>query len=408
MKKKKIEGSKRNKNTVPKSKIKYFGHDHFMANEEKNTSLPSNEWNWKPSKPEWLDDASSLIAPKPWFINKSKAAKKQGRVFCPRVLLIGRNDPESGIVFKKIFENSSSVDFLYLDWDHFVLHGGKVLHSSLKQSKNLQLNYSNQSVDLSLVKTVWYSSAFYEIAFHEGRGLYTEDELLVLKRWSLFINSISMALPNSSWFPGRPDQIRMGDQDRIADFFLARELKMCTPDFCFTNDLHAAKRLKAESIYPREFSVRSLQRKKRQLLSFPISNMKSFSRDSFDHLEVSPVFFQQRIDKSTDLRIVVVKDVVLACEIDARKSKSSAMDWRNYDLKNTTFKPFRLPVSVRRKLVEFMRRRRLSLASFDLVKDRDNQFWFLEMNRPGKWLFIEALSGLQISNQIVKALLEKR
>jgi len=61
---------------------------------------------------------------------------------------------------------------------------------------------------------------------------------------------------------------------------------------------------------------------------------------------------------------------------------------------------YKLPTTIEKKLIQMQKKLGFQLASFDLVVDQKNNFYVLEMNRPGQWLYMEALAGAPISKTL--------
>lgn len=79
-------------------------------------------------------------------------------------------------------------------------------------------------------------------------------------------------------------------------------------------------------------------------------------------------------------------------------------DWRNYDFKLMTFANTELPASVRKALMDLAQIRGLHFTGIDLIHSESGDYYFLEMNRPGAWGFIESLSDLRIGETIAEFL----
>ncbi|MGI0134661.1 MAG: hypothetical protein ACREBW_06870 [Candidatus Micrarchaeaceae archaeon] len=92
------------------------------------------------------------------------------------------------------------------------------------------------------------------------------------------------------------------------------------------------------------------------------------------------------------------------CKIDSQKSSKSSVDWRRYDVSNTPYEAILPPIDVNAKITKFMRMLNLSFGALDFIVDHNEVWWFLEVNTNGQWLWIEDLSGLEISGSIAISL----
>jgi len=66
-----------------------------------------------------------------------------------------------------------------------------------------------------------------------------------------------------------------------------------------------------------------------------------------------------------------------------------------------------LPEDIERKLISFGEKLNIKWCSFDLIQTKDDQFYWLEANRPGAHYWLEVFVGLEIGNEIIDVLIEK-
>ncbi|MFD5563063.1 ATP-grasp ribosomal peptide maturase [Kitasatospora griseola] len=98
--------------------------------------------------------------------------------------------------------------------------------------------------------------------------------------------------------------------------------------------------------------------------------------------------FQQRIDKTADVRVTVIGDRVFYVQID-----SDLLDWRT-DYSRLTYSVVLPPVGLERRLRAYLDRFGLVFGAFDFAVDRRGQWWFLECNPSGQWAWLEPETGL--------------
>ena len=92
-----------------------------------------------------------------------------------------------------------------------------------------------------------------------------------------------------------------------------------------------------------------------------------------------------------------------AVSIDSQKMKDTCIDWRNGEhiLEHS---PIELPEDIQEKCLQLMKRLDLNYGAIDFVQDKEGNFVFLEINPNGQWAWIEHLTGMPISKEIVKSL----
>lgn len=118
-----------------------------------------------------------------------------------------------------------------------------------------------------------------------------------------------------------------------------------------------------------------------------------------------PIVLQAYVPKKLEIRVTVVGERVFAAEIHSQATNRTRFDWRRYDLHSTPHRPHELPPDVARRCVELTAQSRLTYAAIDLILTPDNRYVFLELNSAGEYGWIEALTGLPISEAIADYLL---
>jgi hypothetical protein len=110
-----------------------------------------------------------------------------------------------------------------------------------------------------------------------------------------------------------------------------------------------------------------------------------------EEIAYCPHFFQREIQKSHELRVVVVDDRVLAFRIDSQKHELSSLDWRK-GIKVAGFTATLLDDATIARIRAFMSRMGLFTGSLDLIVDPEQQVWFLECNQDGAWGWLDDIA----------------
>lgn len=108
-------------------------------------------------------------------------------------------------------------------------------------------------------------------------------------------------------------------------------------------------------------------------------------------------------------RLAVASTSGLNCgESPASRSRAAggetAVDWRNYNIPSTPHYADTLGTTLNGKLVQLVERLGLTYGAIDLVENPQGEFFFLEINSMGQWLWIEDLTELPISMSIARHL----
>ena len=116
-----------------------------------------------------------------------------------------------------------------------------------------------------------------------------------------------------------------------------------------------------------------------------------------------PHFFQRKISKSYELRIVAVGDSLFAFRINSQTRALTRLDWRN-GIQTLQFVPVEIEETISFKIRRFMDCLNLFAGSFDLIIDLQDRCWFLECNQDGQWSWLDSEVNGRIAFSFANAL----
>ena len=122
-------------------------------------------------------------------------------------------------------------------------------------------------------------------------------------------------------------------------------------------------------------------------------------------IRLAPVFAQEYIEKDVELRVTVVGEKVFSCAIHSQDSARTKDDWRRYDFKRVRHHSHTLDTGVAEKLLRLMKLWGLVYGAFDLIITPEGDHVFLEVNPSGQWTWIEAFTGMPISQALAELLI---
>lgn len=104
-------------------------------------------------------------------------------------------------------------------------------------------------------------------------------------------------------------------------------------------------------------------------------------------LSFAPSIFQQRIAKSFDVRTVLMGQSVYSF---ALRTADGALDWRpQAALGNVFVNPIATPADVEKGILSFVRNTGVCFGSIDFAVDANGEWWFLEINEQGQFLWLD-------------------
>jgi len=122
----------------------------------------------------------------------------------------------------------------------------------------------------------------------------------------------------------------------------------------------------------------------------------------FKEASENPIVIQEYIEKDYEVRYVVVGEKHYVCKIESQKSEVANVDWRRYDIPNTPHIVIDPPAAVREKVCLLMNALDITYGALDFIVTKNDEWIFLEVNSMGQWLWIEDLTGLEISKGIAE------
>jgi glutathione synthase/RimK-type ligase-like ATP-grasp enzyme len=123
-------------------------------------------------------------------------------------------------------------------------------------------------------------------------------------------------------------------------------------------------------------------------------------------LELAPVVFQELLPKRFDIRVTIVGKRVFAVAIHSQEVESARIDWRRTETEDLPHSIHDLPLSIKTKCLEFMHKLGLTYGALDFVLTPTDEYFFLEVNPNGQWVWMEDKLALPISRSIASWLEE--
>jgi glutathione synthase/RimK-type ligase-like ATP-grasp enzyme len=180
---------------------------------------------------------------------------------------------------------------------------------------------------------------------------------------------------------------------------LAERLGLRVPRTCITSD-PARARAFVESVRPGRAVFKSLQATRADWRATRLVRAKELGR--LDVVRYAPVIFQEYVEAGVDVRVTAVARRLFATAIHVSDTDYPA-DFRvGFD--QARVEPIRLPVKLAARLRRLVSALGLAYAAIDLRRDDDGEYYFLEVNPSGQWLFIEERTGQPITDAVARLL----
>lgn len=126
--------------------------------------------------------------------------------------------------------------------------------------------------------------------------------------------------------------------------------------------------------------------------------------DGMQAVSLCPSLLQEYVEKDVEVRVTVVGKEVFAAEIRSQVTPGAEHDWRRVSAVDVEHAPHELPTRVVAGCSKLVQRLGLNFGAIDLIRTPDGRYVFLEINPNGQWLWVETLTGLRITESLVRLL----
>ncbi|GGH03528.1 grasp-with-spasm system ATP-grasp peptide maturase [Pedobacter zeae] len=118
-----------------------------------------------------------------------------------------------------------------------------------------------------------------------------------------------------------------------------------------------------------------------------------------------PVFLQKYVQKKYEIRSFAACDKIYSMAIFSQGDESTMIDYRNYNNKKPNrCVPVNLPPMVEQNLRNLMAAMEMNTGSFDLIVNKENEYYFLEVNPMGQFHWLSESCNYHIERDIAQFL----
>ena len=310
------------------------------------------------------------------------------------LIITGREDYTADYLILRL--NERHIPYVRFNTEDFPFDAAGVLSS---ENEWIYLKKSGRRIDLSQVQSVWYrrpqTSAFPE-------GFESDAKEFVTRECREFLLGVWRSLP-CLWV-NHPDKIRLAE-NKIEQLRRMKLMGMDVPKTLITNDPDAVRDFydaNHGAIVAKTLRQGHGRIGTREYVIYTNAVLA-------DHLQLletvrhSPVIFQERVEKASDIRVTVVGTKVFATEIHSQQKSVTVVDWRRdtLSLRHTVHE---LPEQVGQQCAEFVKSYGLTFGALDIVRTPSSEYVFLELNPNGQWAWIEALTHQPITDSLIEVL----
>ncbi len=273
------------------------------------------------------------------------------------------------------------------------------------RKKSWKIKALDKQISLDEVSCVWMRRAFVELTLEETLDN-SNDFKIWRGEWNKTLQGLFLYLKDIPWLNKINNAYRA--ENKYLQYLIASEIGFSLPEFIVTNDKNSlldfsekynevVLKLMSQDFYPTDEGV---------FKGIYVNQVSKNDLKDFESSNENPIVLQEYIKKDYEVRYTVVGENHFVCKIDSQKSKKASIDWRRYDIINTPHLAIKPPENIVKKVNLLMEKLELNYGALDFIVDPNGEWFFLEVNSMGQWLWIEDLTSLSISNEIANWLID--
>lgn len=310
------------------------------------------------------------------------------------LILSDKNDSHSNFVLPKIKKQNLPV--FRLNLDVLSLKNTSVTYRNFKWT----IIQENNTLELEKVQCVWNRRTFVELLLDEEYDQ-SIDFKIWKGEWNKTLLGIYSTLSNLPWLNFWRDAYAA--ENKFLQMEMAHRCEFLIPDTIVSNnknnllDFLSISKVAALKLMQQDF----YKSQDKSYKGFYVNVISGNDLKKFGDFRENPVVLQEYIDKDYEVRYTVVGQKHFACRINSQESEKTKIDWRRYDIPNTPHLILEIPSYIEERVRKLMILLKIEYGALDFIVTKNNDWFFLEVNSMGQFLWIEDLTGLPISNEII-------
>jgi len=313
------------------------------------------------------------------------------------LILSDENDAHANVVVEELIKMNT--DFVRLD-----LNTSALLKTFATYKSGVwEIITENNRFYSSQIKAIWNRRTYVELLLEESDD--DDADFKIWKNeWNKTLLGLHYSILDRYWLNNYRNSQRA--ENKYLQMDTAKKLGLLMPDIIVSNqkkDLldfankyqHVALKLMYQDFYKVNNDSYN---------GFYVNRIKKEDLLNFKENQENPIVLQEYVEKKYEVRYTVVGDSHFVCKINSQESEKTKYDWRRYDLARTPHSIIEPPLEVYSKVCELMKILDLEFGALDFIVTQNDEWYFLEINPMGQYLWIENLTGLKISNSIANLL----
>ena len=275
-----------------------------------------------------------------------------------------------------------------------------------KEQYHISDSYNGDRIELAVITSVYYRRPMLPPVQDTDWSI--GEKRLVLTECQAILDGLYRLLDECYWI-SRPRSIREAE-NKIYQIILAKKMGFIVPDSIIATEaaqvhLFFARNDENCIIKPVRSGFIDDAGDERVIFTTLIEREHI---DLIDMAELCPLYLQQNIKKTADIRVTVVGNTVFSARINSQVSKATSIDWRKAESLSLPYEDIKIPDTLQKKCIDLVKTLGLEFGAIDFVLDLQGNYIFLEINPNGQWAWIETRLGYDISGELINMLTRGR
>jgi glutathione synthase/RimK-type ligase-like ATP-grasp enzyme len=296
------------------------------------------------------------------------------------------------------------VSYLRIDADRF-----SESNSIRLSNGEFSIQWDGKQIPCDQISAVWLRKPFlWYQTYHDKTELETIQSVLRQRESSDLIKEFLLYLQRKNIYCINNFDTLESASYKLDQLSLAREVGLQTPDtLVTTNPDEIETFIKSHNDVSISKCIRTSAIKFGQINK--VLNTTEFTLSKFQHMRPRmsfdmPYLFQEKIEKQSEIRAIVVGERVFSGEILSQEHDEARIDMKKKSFYKMEHRVHQLPEEVEQKCIQLMKKYGIVYGAIDLIRTPDDQYVFLEVNSNGQYLWIEELTGMPITEAIIDLL----
>lgn len=291
---------------------------------------------------------------------------------------------------------SKGIPYFRLNTDQFNQHQQISLHAD---GSSTLTDENGKTVESSRLTGVWHRKTWSVSVPEELDPDYAQ---LFSNEYRYLRNNLYQGLAHLPWINPLESELFV-ERNKLYQLRTAKEAGLNVPETVFSNSAEEIRRfLRSHNItkaVAKLHGPNGVSMTGENLMETVL--IESAQNADLNGFEYCPMIIQPYIEKEYELRIAYVDGHCFAGKIKNEEST----DWRT--MQGNLWEKYDLPEHIAQNISQMMQKLGLITGAIDLIKGRDGNYWFLEVNPQGEWGMLQKELNYPIAEAIADSLIKR-